>query len=134
MFIFFIVCLLLQYGLWIHFNIKLYFCRSSHHKCSMKKGTLINFTKFTGKQQCQSLFFNKIAGLRAATLLKQKLWQRCFLVNFTKCLRTSYLQNTSGRMLLNLFVARILNFSLSKVFTTKRVASCEKSRLVEYRL
>ena len=78
--------------------------------------------------------FNKIAGLRAATLLKQKLWQRCFPVNFTKCLRTFYLQDISGRMLLNLFVARILYFSLSKVFTTKRVASCEKSRLVEYRL
>ena len=29
-----------------------------------KKGVLNNFVKFTGKQQCQSLFFNKVAGLR----------------------------------------------------------------------
>ena len=29
----------------------------------MKKGVLRNFTKFTGKYQCQSLFFNKVAGL-----------------------------------------------------------------------
>ena len=29
-----------------------------------KKGVLRNFTKFTGKQLCQSLFFNKVAGLR----------------------------------------------------------------------
>ena len=29
-----------------------------------KKDFLKNFTKFTGKRLCQSLFFNKIAGLR----------------------------------------------------------------------
>ena len=28
------------------------------------KGVLRNFTKFTGKHLCQSLFFNKVAGLR----------------------------------------------------------------------
>ena len=26
----------------------------------MKKGALVNFTKFTGKHLCQSLFFNKV--------------------------------------------------------------------------
>ena len=32
--------------------------------CSAKKvGVLINFIKFTGKRLCQSLFFNKVAGL-----------------------------------------------------------------------
>ena len=30
----------------------------------MKKGVLRNFAKFTGKQLWQSLFFNKVAGLR----------------------------------------------------------------------
>ena len=29
-------------------------------KCSVNKGVLANFTKFTGKHQCQSLFFNKV--------------------------------------------------------------------------
>ena len=38
-----------------------------------KKGVFRNFTKFTGKHLCQSLFFNKVAGLRAATLLKKRL-------------------------------------------------------------
>ena len=28
-----------------------------------KKGVLRNFAKFTGKHLCQSLFFNKVAGL-----------------------------------------------------------------------
>ena len=30
-----------------------------------KKSVLRNFTKFTGKHLCQSLFYNKIAGLTA---------------------------------------------------------------------
>ena len=33
-------------------------------KCSVKKVFLKNFTKFTGKHLCWSLFFNKVAGLR----------------------------------------------------------------------
>ena len=36
--------------------------RSSHQKCSVKKGVLRNFAKFTGKHLCQSLFFNEVAG------------------------------------------------------------------------
>ena len=41
-----------------------YFCRSSCQRCSMKKGVLRNFTDFAGKHLCQSLFFNKVVGLR----------------------------------------------------------------------
>ena len=37
---------------------------------------------------------------RSATLLKKRLWHRCFSVNFAKFLRTLFLQNTSGRLLL----------------------------------
>ena len=32
-----------------------------------KKAALKHFAKFTGKQLCQSLFLNKIAGLRPVT-------------------------------------------------------------------
>ena len=55
-----------------------------------EKGVLKNFAKFTGKHQCQSLFFNKHAGL----MLRPD--HRCFPVNFAKFLRTCFLQNTSG--------------------------------------
>ena len=37
-----------------------------------------------------------------ATLLKKKLWHRCFPVNFAKLLRTPFSQNTSGRLLLSI--------------------------------
>ena len=48
--------------------------RSSHLRCSVKKGVLRNFAEFTGKYLCQRLFFNKVAGLRHATLLKRSHW------------------------------------------------------------
>ena len=45
-----------------------------------RKGVLRNFAKSTGEHLYQSLFFNKVAGLRPKTLLKKRLWHRCFPV------------------------------------------------------
>ena len=84
-------------------NLSIIICknnRSSHERCPVRKGVLRNFAKFTGKQLCQSLFFNKVAGMKPATLLKKRLCHRCFSVNFAKFLRTPFLQNTSGRLVL----------------------------------
>ena len=64
--------------------------RSSRPEVFCKKGVLRNIAKFTGKHLCQSLFFNKVAGLRPATLLKKRLWHRCFPVNFAIFLRTPF--------------------------------------------
>ena len=51
----------------------------------------------TGKQPCQSLFSNKVAGLRPATLLKMTIWHRYFPMNFTKFLRnTEHLWTTAS--------------------------------------
>ena len=69
--------------------------RNSRPEVFCKKVVLRNFAKFTGKHLCQSLFFNKVAGLKSPTLLKKRLWHRCFPVNFAKFLRTPFLQNTS---------------------------------------
>ena len=71
-------------------TIRYWKCRSSRPEVFCKKGVLRNFAKFTGKHMRQSHFFNKIAGLRAATLLKKRLWHRCFPVNFSKFLRTPF--------------------------------------------
>ena len=60
--------------------------RSSRPEVFCKKGALRNFAKLTGQHLCQSLFFNKVAGLRPATLLKKRLWHRWFPVNFAKFL------------------------------------------------
>ena len=60
----------------------------------MKKGAL---KKFTGNSQnsqentCARVsFFNKVTGVRPATLLKKRLWHRRFSVNFVKFLRTNF--------------------------------------------
>ena len=63
--------------------------RSSRLEVFCRKGILRNFAKFTGKHLYQSLFVNKVVG--CATLLKKKLLQWCFSINFAKFLRTSCL-------------------------------------------
>ena len=68
----------------------------------MERSVLKNFAKFTGKHLYQSLFFNKVTGLRPGTLSKKRLRHGFFLVDFAKFSRTSFLQNTSGQLLLNL--------------------------------
>ena len=67
-----------------------YYSEAVVRRCSIKKGVLRNFAKFTGKHLCQSLFFNKVAGLRPASLLKKRHWHGCFPVNFAKFLRTLF--------------------------------------------
>ena len=47
-----------------------------------KKSVLRNFTKFTGKHLCEGLFFNKVASLRPATLLKKKTLVQMFTCEF----------------------------------------------------
>ena len=44
--------------------------RSSHQRCFVVEGVLRNFAKFLGKHLCQSLFFNKAAGLRKKETLQ----------------------------------------------------------------
>ena len=72
-----------------------YSFRSSHRKCSLIKGVLRNFAKFTGKHLCQTLFFNKVGGLRLATSLKHTF--SCeFLRNFKEHLFTEHLWATAS--------------------------------------
>ena len=77
-----------------------------------KKGVILrNFTKFTGKHLCQSLFFTD---LRPATLLKKKPWHRCFFVNFVKFLRTPFLKEHLWWLILKRKQFVTINESYSK--------------------
>ena len=82
---------------------------------------MFRFQKIYGKHLCQSLFLNKVAGLRLATLLKKKLCHRCFPVNFPKFLRTPFLQNTSERVFLRMItlnaISSLLEIFLSSYFS-----------------
>ena len=79
--------------------LKDYYFRSSHMRCSVKKGVLRNLVKFTGNTCARDSFLIRLQA-RPTTLFKKRLWYRCFPVNFAKFLRTTFLQNTSGRLLL----------------------------------
>ena len=59
-----------------------------HRMCSVKKDVL--------KHLCWSLFFNKVSGIRPATLLKKKLQYWCFPVNFAKFLKHLFHRTSSG--------------------------------------
>ena len=41
-----------------------YFFESNHPRCFVRKDVLRDFANFAGKHLYQSLFFNKVAGLR----------------------------------------------------------------------
>ena len=84
-------------------SIKESFSETATRGVLCKKSVLRKFIKFTGKHLCQSLFFNRVAGLRPATLLKKRLWHRCFPVNFEIFLRTPFSQNISGQLLLHFY-------------------------------
>ena len=60
------------------------FCKK---RCSQK------FRKNKSKNLYQSHFFNKVTDHRLATLLKKRLWHRCFLVNFCKISKNTFSKN-----------------------------------------
>ena len=70
--------------------------RSNRPEVFCKKGVLRNLTKFPGKHLCQSLFFNKVAGLNPATLLKRDSGTGVFLGISRNFLEHLFLQKTSG--------------------------------------
>ena len=69
-------------NLWVKFPIY----RSSQRRCSIRKGVLWTFAKFTGKHLCQSLFFNKIGGLWKGTVF----WTSYVRSIYVLCLRGFY--------------------------------------------
>ena len=82
------------------FDISTFF-GSSRREVFCKKGVPRNFSKFTGKHLCQSL--------RPAILLKKRLWQRCFPVNFSKILRISFLtEQLQWLLLFFVFATRLV--------------------------
>ena len=71
-------------------------------RCFFKK-MLLKISQNSQENTCaKSLFLIKLQA--TTTFLKRRLWRRCFPVNFPEFLRTPFLQNTFGWLLLKLFV------------------------------
>ena len=75
--------------------------RSSRPDVFCKTSVLKNLSKFIAKNLRQSFFFNKVADLRSASLLKKRFWYRCLPVNFAKFLRTPFLKKHLRWLLLD---------------------------------
>ena len=72
-------------------NLQVFNLRSSHRRCSVRKGVLRNFAKFTVKHLCQSLFFN---------FVKKETLAQVFFCEFCEISKSTFLQNTFGRLVL----------------------------------
>ena len=59
------------------------------------KSVLKNFTKFTGKHLCKVFLFKKVASLKPATLLKTRLWHRCFFCEFYEISKNTFSYRTT---------------------------------------
>ena len=73
-----------------HLGMPVKFLEVVIRRCSVKKVSLEILQNSQKNAVPESLFY-KVAGLRPATLLKKRLWHRCFPVNFTKFLRTPFI-------------------------------------------
>ena len=62
-----------------------------------------------------------------ATLLKKRLWHRCAPVNFAKFLRTPFLQNTSGWLLLNSHLLSLISEPITAPATVHHAANIAKN-------
>ena len=75
-------------------KILIFISKSSYWRCSVKKVFFKNFTKLTGKDLYQTLFLNKVAGLRPKTIEKE------ILVKVFSCEFCEIFKNTSSQLLL----------------------------------
>ena len=91
--------------------------RSSHPRVFCKKGVLRNCAKFTGKPLCRRLFFNKVAGLRPATLIKKKTLAQVFSREFCEISKNIFFYRTPPMTASLLMIA--FNFNFSFQFSVK---------------
>ena len=85
--------------------------RGSQQRCSIKKGVLKNFTKFTGKRLCQSIFFNKVIK-KFLKFIKKETLAQVFSCEFCEIFKNTFLQNTSGPLLLARYSGNLWSFIL----------------------
>ena len=74
------------------------FYRSSHWRCSVRKGVLRNFAKFTGKHLCQSLLFNNVPG--PCNFIKKETLAQVFSCEFCEISKNTFFTEHIWQLLL----------------------------------
>ena len=84
---------------WLRFMINIFsefiHIEAVARRCSLKN-VVLKISQNSLENTCVAISFLIKVQARPATLLKKRLQNRCFPVNFVKYLRTLLLQNTSG--------------------------------------
>ena len=88
-------------------------CRSSRLMVSLKKVLWEISQNWTRWHLCRNLFFDNVKLWRSSTSLEASHDRRCFIVNFAKFVRTFFLQNTTGRLLLIIAVSIVVKEELA---------------------
>ena len=103
------------------------FNRSSHQRCSVKKGALRKFTKFTGKNLCQCLFFNKVAGLspRACNFIKKETLSQVFSCEFYEISKNTFFTEH--------LLVTASHLTTKLMWNTPRLFDLQKNHVVFYR-
>lgn len=89
---------------------------------------LCKISKIYRKTPLQKSLFNKVTSLVVATLLNGRLHHRCFFSNFTKLHRTTFLQNTFQRLLLE--VISVNSFFLRSLIQSKQHCCTENKNFL----
>ena len=112
---------------------KIIFYSSSSQRCLMKKGDFIHCTN-SQENACARASFLINSQAWGLQLFKKETLAHLFFCEFCEISKNKLfiklLCMTASDFICGLFFI----FPLSKIFTTKKGASCEKSRLVENRL
>ena len=111
----FVKCVLKQVKYLKYIISKLYFLvivyRSSHQRCSIKKGVLENFAKFTGKQLCQILFLIK------CNFIKKEALARVFFCEFYKTFVNTIFTDQLWWLLLKIPTRRVTLDKVNEIIT-----------------
>ena len=69
----------------------IFFSRSSHHRCTIVKGVILNFAKFTGKHLCQVSFFKIKLQVSACNFIKKETLAQVFSCEFCEIFKSIFL-------------------------------------------
>ena len=116
--------------------------RSSHWRCSVRKGVPRNFAKFIGKHLCHGLFLKKVAGLGLQIInIICKISKKTFFTEHLRVTASVFRENSAYEIksLLFMRVARgvfhifleISYFKLLWGFVWKKLSSLDCQLLIE---
>ena len=99
---------------------------NSHRRCSVRKGILRNFSKFTGKLLCQSLFFNNVARTPKNTFFTEHMWATAskvlkYLYKIFEKKLIKIRSGRTGRKIPKDFLLVIFIFELFTFFLTSQI-------------